>query len=198
MLFRSNATAVGFASTAGFVGSTAVGTGATTTRANQVRLGGTGSSVSIGDLAASNAAQTGALSFATVDGSGTLGSGPLVSSFATAANVTALNTSVATLNTNVASLQTLTASQGAQITSLFRGVDKAYEGVALALAMESPSLPAGTNFGVSGGVGYYNEKAAASAAFAARVGENASVSAGIGFGIDSGEVGARGGFQFAW
>ena len=38
----------------------------------------------------------------------------------------------------------------------------------LALAMESPSLPAGTSFGISGGIGYYNEKAAATAAFADR------------------------------
>ena len=194
----ANASALGKNANAAFAGSTALGFAATTTRANQVKLGGTGSSVTIGDLAASTAAQTGALSFTTVDASGTLGAGPLVSSFATVANVTALNTSVATLNTNVASLQTLTTAQGAQINSLFKGVDKAYEGVAMALAMESPSLPAGTNFGVSGGVGYYNDKTAATAAFAARVGENASVSAGIGFGIDSGEVGARGGFQFAW
>ena len=77
-------------------------------------------------------------------------------------------------------------------------VDKAYEGVAMGLAMESPSLPAGTNFGVSGGVGYYNDKTAATAAFAARVGDNASISAGVGVGLNSGEVGARGGFQFAW
>ena len=36
------------------------------------------------------------------------------------------------------------------------------------------------------------------AMFAARVGTNASVSAGVGVGFDSGEVGARGGFQIAW
>ncbi|WJY19212.1 YadA-like family protein [Alteriqipengyuania flavescens] len=32
----------------------------------------------------------------------------------------------------------------------------------------------------------------------ARVGDNASVSAGVGVGFNSGEVGARGGFQVAW
>jgi hypothetical protein len=30
------------------------------------------------------------------------------------------------------------------------------------------------------------------------VSENAAISAGVGVGFDSGEVGARGGFQFAW
>ena len=35
-------------------------------------------------------------------------------------------------------------------------------------------------------------------AFSARVAENASVSAGLGVGFDSGEVGARGGFQVAF
>jgi len=112
--------------------------------------------------------------------------------------VTALQTSLTTTNANVASLQTLTAAQGVQIDSLFDGVDKAYEGVAMALAMESPSVPAGASFALSGGVGYYQEKAAASAAFSARVGENASVGAGVGFGFDSGEIGARAGFQAAW
>ena len=68
----------------------------------------------------------------------------------------------------------------------------------MALAMESPMLPAGTSFGMSGGIGYYDDKAAGTVAFSARVGENAAVSAGVGVGFDSGEVGARGGFQVAW
>ena len=68
----------------------------------------------------------------------------------------------------------------------------------MGLAMESPALPAGTNFGLSGGIGYYSDNAAATLAMSARVGENASVSAGLGVGFDSGEVGARGGFQIAW
>jgi hypothetical protein len=124
-------------------------------------------------------------------------------------NVTALQTLTAThtgqintLNTNVASLQALTATHTGQINSLFNLVNdnnnKATEGVAMALAMESPMLPAGTSFGVSGGVGYYDEKAAGTVAVSARIGENAAFSAGVGLGFDTGEVGARGGFQVAW
>jgi hypothetical protein len=68
----------------------------------------------------------------------------------------------------------------------------------MGLAMESPALPAGTNFGLSGGVGYFADRAAGTMALSARVSDNASVSAGLGVGFDSGEVGARGGFQIAW
>ena len=51
---------------------------------------------------------------------------------------------------------------------------------------------------MSGGVGYYNERTAGTVAMSARIGTNAAVSAGVGVGFDSGEVGARGGFQIAW
>ncbi|MEL6542359.1 MAG: YadA-like family protein, partial [Pseudomonadota bacterium] len=77
-------------------------------------------------------------------------------------------------------------------------INRANEGVAMALAMESPSLQPGTNFALSGGVGYFQDRGAGSLAFSARISENASFSAGMGVGLDSGEVGARGGFQVAW
>lgn len=181
------------------------GSARATTRNNQVKLGGAGSSVTVGDLAASTAAQTGTTFFATVDGSGTLGQGVSVASLATQASLATTNANVAsntaaigTANTNIASLQQLTAGQTLQINSLFSGLDKAYEGVAMGLAMESPMLPPGTTFGLSGGIGYFEDSTAGTMAFSARVGENASVSAGVGLGFDSGEVGARGGFQIAW
>jgi hypothetical protein len=126
----------------------------------------------------------------------------------------------------IASLQSLTANQGGQISAvqqvnavqasqisdlqtgqaaLFdlaainrREVGKANEGVAMALAMESPALPPGTSFAVSGGVGYYQNRTAATTAVSARIGRNASASAGVGVGLNTGEVGARGGFQVAW
>ena len=59
-------------------------------------------------------------------------------------------------------------------------------------------MPAGTKIGVAGGIGYYQNRLAGTASFAARVGTNSSVSAGVGFGLDSGEIGARAGFQAAW
>jgi hypothetical protein len=68
----------------------------------------------------------------------------------------------------------------------------------MALAMESPHLPAGARFGVAGGLGYFQNRVAGTAAFAARVGEMSSFSAGVGVGLDSGEIGARAGFSAAW
>ena len=38
-------------------------------------------------------------------------------------------------------------------------------GVALAQPYDPPQLPAGTSFGVAGGVGYYNHRSAATASF---------------------------------
>ena len=247
-----------------------------------MKLGGAGSSVTIGDLAASTAAQTGDIFFATTDASGTLGQGVAVSSLATAASVTALDgrlttaeanivtntaniaanasaitalgtrvttaeaniatnttniaantaaigaldTRVTTNATNIASvtsritaaeavnvtqgtqiaaLQSLTSTHTNQINQLFgetaanrAAIDRANEGVAMALAMESPMLPGDTNFALSGGVGYFEDQGAGTLAITARIGENAAFSAGVGVGFDSGEVGARGGFQVAW
>ena len=205
-------TAVGKNASAGQANATALGFGATTTRANQVMLGGAGSSVTVGDIAASTASQNGATFFATVDGSGTLGQGASVASLATASSLATTNANVSsntgaikTANSRIAdntasivNLQSLTNFQQSQLESLFGGLDKAYEGVAMGLAMETPSLPAGTRFGISGGVGYFQNNAAGTIAASARVGDNASISAGVGVGFDSGEVGARGGFQVAW
>ena len=154
-------------------------------------VGGTGSSVTLGDVAASTAAQTGALSFVTVDASGTLGrtAGPDLGGIISAQ----------------AALAATQATQGTQIDALFdladvnrEDVDRANEGVAMALSMESPHLPSGARFAIGGGVGYYNSRTAGTASFAARIGEMSSFSAGLGVGFDSGEVGARAGFQAAW
>lgn len=177
---QANATAVGQGANANFAGSTAVGFGATTTAANQVTLGGAGSSVRVGDIAASTAAQQAStVGFATVDANGVLGR------------------STINLNT-IASLQ-------GQVGTLFdladesrRDIKEANEGIAMAMAMETPSIPAGAHFAVSGGVGYFKKQAALATAISAAVGEMSMVSAGVSYGFDSKKVGARAGFQFAF
>ena len=99
----------------------------------------------------------------------------------------------------------MTAKHTAEIANLFdlneenrRQIGKANEGVAMGLAMETPALPADANFGISGGMGYFNNATAASMAATARVSEKATLSAGVGIGFETGEVGARGGFQVVW
>jgi hypothetical protein len=119
-------------------------------------------------------------------------------------NITTLQGHVGALN-DVARPGAITALQGNRrrtpvqpqnLTNInIADIRKANEGVAMALAMESPFLPAGTRFGVAGGIGYYQNRLAGTASFAARVGTNASVLGGVGVGFDSGEVGARAGFQ---
>ena len=159
----------------------------------------------IAGLATSTALQAGPVYVATVDEAGTVGRGSNVLDLATVSSIATTNANVATNTSNIAALQTLTSSNTARIDSLFdivddqdRRIDRANEGVAMALAMESPMLPGGTSFALSGGVGYYDDRGAGTVAMSARVGENAALSAGVGVGFDSGEVGARGGFQIAW
>ncbi len=120
-------------------------------------------------------------------------------------NIAGNTAAIGTLGTNVTALQALTSAQTGQINTLFAAsadnraaIDRSNEGVAMALAMESPGLPAGTSFALSGGVGYFENQGAGTVAMSARVSENAAFSAGVGVGFDSGEVGARGGFQVAW
>lgn len=126
-------------------------------------------------------------------------------STAQAGQVVALQAGQAAQATQITALQNQQMTMAGQIGTLFdlseynrREVVRANEGVALALAMDAPGLPAGTSFAVSGGIGYFNERAAGTAAFTARVGRNASVSGGVGVGFSTGEVGARGDFQTAW
>lgn len=69
----TNSTAIGRNATATHDGSTAIGSGAVSTMPNQVTLGGPGTSVRIGDIAASTAAQAGPVGLVTVDSAGTLG-----------------------------------------------------------------------------------------------------------------------------
>lgn len=173
------ASALGAGATAAFDNSTALGRSATASAANQVALGGAGSHVRIGDIAASTAAQSGTIGVATVDANGVLG------------RDTGLFPAVAMLQGDTAHLFDITGR-------LRHDVRDANDGVAMALAMESPMVPAGKSMALSGGVGLFKGRAAFASAISAAVGENAQVSAGIGFGLRSKEVGARAGFQFAW
>jgi len=148
----------------------------------------------------------------TADASATLGRGVRVASLATSAsvsalqrNATSLQTSVGALSSTVGSLQNQFSSLQGDVDSLFdlseinrRETRRANEGVAMALAMDTPYLPNGATFAVSGGFGYYNDRTAGSASFAARIGENAALTGGLGIGFNSREIGARGGFQLAW
>jgi hypothetical protein len=188
------ATAVGQLANAAHTGSTAIGAMSATTAASQVAVGGVGTHVRIGDIAASTAAQqANSVGVATVDANGVLGRN------------TAIMPAISTLQSSFSSQAGAITALGADNVTLFDLADKARgnireanEGVAMALAMDSPSIPAGAKFALSGGVGYFKNRAAFAAAISAAVGEMSSVSAGVGYGFNSKEIGARGGFQIAW
>jgi trimeric autotransporter adhesin len=110
-----NATSLGSFANATHNNSTAVGALATTTRDNQVMLGSTGTSVSIADIAASDAAQVGPEFLLTVDSSGTMGRGSQVAT--------------------IADLQTQQVLVDDQLATLQRRADGADGGIAAAMAM---------------------------------------------------------------
>jgi hypothetical protein len=64
--------------------------------------------------------------------------------------------------------------------------------------MDSPAVPAGASFALSGGIGGFEGKHSLATAISAAVGEKASVSAGLGMGLDTGEIGYRAGFLIAF
>ncbi|MCB2078008.1 MAG: YadA-like family protein [Novosphingobium sp.] len=196
-------TSVGYAATATHDNSTALGKNATTSAASQVMIGGAGSSVAVGDIDASNAAQTGTEYIVTVDDNGTLGKQEIAAalsraSLAALAPSAVSDTAFNALDSRVAGLESQVASLYDLAETNRRGVREANEGVAMALAMESPAIPAGASFAMSGGVGHYKGRTSLAMAVSAAVSEMSSISAGLGVGANSGEVGARAGFQFAW
>lgn len=189
-----NSTAVGASSVAAFAGSTAVGANATTTAANQVTLGGSGSSVRAGDITASTAAQeVASVGVATVDANGVFGRNSVL-----LGTVASQGSAIAGQGTAIAALQTDSVALFDLVRDNREDIREANEGVAMALALDSPSVPSGARFAMSGGVGYFKGRSALATAVSAAVGEMALVSAGIGYGFKSKEVGARAGFQFAW
>ena len=170
----ANATALGSSAMATFAGSTSVGFNASTTAANQVALGGSGSSVRIGDIAASTAAQSGPLAVATVDANGTVGR----------------NT---TLLSSVAALQTASTSQLAAIDSLNGSVamlfdlrardrDDFKKGIAASTAMGQasfPSAPGKTSYALNGAV--FRGEAAVGGSLMHRFDSDTPIALGIGF-----------------
>ena len=161
-------------------------------------LGGNGSSVRVGDIDASTAAQVGPVDAVTVDANGVLGRQAVASA-----------QSVANVGNNLRQLAAVSDAQFAALegrvdtvfdlaSSNAEAIDRANEGVAMALAMESPSIPAGASFALSGGIGNYEGRTSLAMAISAAIGEMASISAGVGVGANSGEVGTRAGFQVAF
>lgn len=148
----------------------------------------------IGDITASTAAQDSAsVGVATVDSAGVLGRDTTIMPA-----ITSLQSSFSSQSSAIAALQTDSVSLFELVDDVRGEVREANEGVAMALALDTPSIPPGARFAMSGGIGHFKNRTALAAAISAAVGEMSSVSAGLGYGFKSSEVGARAGFQVAW
>jgi hypothetical protein len=173
----TNGVAIGNgASNASFANSVAIGNGTVNTAANQVSVGGRTIGGVANGVALTDAVNVGQLNAATA-GIGT--------------SIAAINSSILGLQGDVATLYNDNRHQD-------RMIGKANEGVAMALAMESPNVPAGSTFALTGGIGGFQGKHSLATAISAAVGEKATVSAGVGYGLNTGEVGYRAGFQVAF
>jgi hypothetical protein len=178
--------------------SVAIGNGATATNDGQVV---------IASLDTSTTSQMGPIAFVTADANGTLGvsSTAGMSNLASFSDVQANSAAIMTNSMLIADNSMAIMDLQNRQTMLFDLANensvqarRANEGVALALAMESPVIMPDKNVGVAGGFGYYNEKVAGSASFGFRVSDSTVVNGGVGVAFDSGEVGARAGFQSSW
>ena len=109
-----------------------------------------------------------------------------------------LQTGMNVINSQISNINGRIDQLGAATAQNTRAIGRANEGVALALALESPAVPADGKFALSMGAGFWEGKSAASVAMSYRIAPNATISGGLGVGLNSGKVGGRVGFQVAW
>jgi len=187
----NGAIALGAGAKAAQVNSVALGSGAVTTQASQIMLGGSGSSVAIGDIAASTAAQTGTTAVMTVDANGTVGQD------------TTIKPAIASMQSSITSIQNTDITQNNRLTALeqettllsnqISGVQNALSqlkretrfGIADAMAMAPapmPSAPGKTTWTVN--VSEYHDSVGQAVSFAHRLNTAAPfvVTGGVSFG----------------
>jgi hypothetical protein len=98
--------------------------------------------------------------------------------------------------TNASQSSAINALQG-DVSKLNGRVDEAFEGVAMALAMESPQVDPGKHFGIALNYGNFEGENAFAAAAKIRFDDTWAGTAGVGLG-GSGTVGLRAGVQAQW
>ncbi|MXO87014.1 hypothetical protein GRI38_13350, partial [Altererythrobacter aurantiacus] len=170
-------------------------TNATATAANQVTLGGTGSSVRIGDIAASTAAQEGPVEAVTVDGNGTLGT----TAIATAASVqnvrVAMDHIAAVTDAQFGALENRVGALETGLSDLGFKLDRMGEstsgGIASAMALGGIGIVPGKSISLTVSGATYGGEQAVAGQFSGRLRENLYLSAGVTTNTADDEVGAR-------
>jgi hypothetical protein len=173
--------AFGDGASATFANSSAFGPGAVSMRANQMMFGTASQTYTMPGLtsAASLAAQSGPTRFVTTDLNGNLaatGFGPQ--------DIAGLSANVSSLNQSVADLQ--------------HGLQRSYEGTAIAIALGGAALPSDKRYAVSVNWGTFRGQNGAGVSALLRLNSNAVFNAGVGAGFAQGGVGGRAGLTFAW
>lgn len=169
--------------------STVVGAGAKSTADHQVTLGTEDETIKAPGItsAKSKARQSGPLQVVTTDASGNLASdGGVI--------YQTLDDHGATLNEHSLAL----ASQQSQITRLDGKMKDSFEGIAIALAMESPQVDPGKRFGVSLNWGNFEGENALAGAAKLRFDDTWAGTAGVGYGMGRNTLGVRAGIQAQW
>jgi YadA-like protein len=133
--------------------------------------------------AASLAAQSGPTYVVTTDGNGNLAATSL-----SIPDISNLNANVAALQQNVAGLRY----------DLQQGLNQAYEGTAIAIAMSGSALPDNKRFAITTNWGNFRGTNAMSLIAQARVSDNIVANAGFAGGFQYGGWGSRAGLTFAW
>jgi hypothetical protein len=167
-----------FAASATFANSSAFGAGASATAANQMAFGTASNTYKMPGLtsAASLAAQSGPTYVVTTDAAGNLA--------ATSLSIP----DISSLNANVNALRY----------DLQQGLNQAYEGTAVAIAMSGSALPDNKRFAITTNWGNFRGTNAMSLIAQARVSDNIVANAGFAGGFQYGGIGTRAGLTFAW
>jgi trimeric autotransporter adhesin len=182
----ANGTAIGAFANAAHSGATAIGANAVSSRANQVKLGGAGTSVAIGDIGASDAAQSGAEFFVTVDSSGTLGKGGQSS-----AALSQLGSKIEEIQSGQALIDDLVTGHTTQIAGLSRGLKQANGGIAAAMAMGGTMIVPDSTVSLNFNLSTYRGQQGFSGAIAARLAPKVYVSGGFAGSTIKGSTGGR-------
>ena len=178
----AGATASGAGSNASGFGSTAIGAGAVANAPGQIMLGTAANIYQAPGItsAASLASQVGVTKFTTTDAQGHLATwafGPQ----------------------DIQGLQAGVLGLSQSVYSLGRGVQRGYEGTAVAVALGGASyLPDNKFFSVTGNFGNFRGQYGLAAQAQLRLNEWAVVNAGIGAGLKYGGVAGRAGVTLAW
>jgi trimeric autotransporter adhesin len=199
-----NAVALGQGAIAANAGSTAIGAGAQTTMANQIRLGAVGTRVSIADMAASDAAQTGTEYIVTIDANGTLGTRPgsALSVGVVAEQVAQASAGLSQVAKDMVTLQTSLAVSDQQIVDLQNGMAtlnsrvgqvsrESNGGTAAAMAMGGMMVVPDSTWTLGANVATYRGERGFAAGLVGRASQRLYISAGVAGSSVPGSTGAR-------